>query len=680
MAEACSRGTTDREKAVLLAAKAWREGHQRLSAALLEGALRQSPADALLVRLLHDIYFFLGDNLNLRNSVARCMQSWDPSMPGYGFVSGMLSFGFEECLQFDRAEDFGMQAVNLNPEDSWAVHAVAHVYEMTCRSREGKRFLRETREHWEKANLFNHHIHWHWALFNLEDGEYQYAMGRYDGEMRPMDRLTAAAVAARAARAAGVVSGVGASAAGVEEGAGAPLILQPRGPDGAGAAAAEGIAASIDLQHTHTGAMAMGGAAGGADEPIGTAEGTILSLADDISLLWRMRLLQQSVSAPLQGMGSRGGSSSSSGRNSRAAVERGEEQEETPRPRPRTSFIRRLFGSATEAPRPGSGEGAAEEEDSSSSRGSRGSNEAEGVAAVKWSEVQRGMRWHHLHGHCLSYLGQHVMAFNDIHLAMLLAAVGDEKRLAAHLSSMRAYAAGADAGGRGVAAGAAVLSSSAAEQGAAKAAASLLSRPFSLEKNLFSRSSSSFLLHPSSSSSSSSGSNSAGGLLLPLSLAPAPAFQAQLTAAGAEDNRQVTAMVGLDMAEGMAAFWQGRYSEAVLKLVRSRSLWQMVGGSHAQRDVFEQTLIHACLCDVSPAAGSSVQGTGAAAAVASHNRESLLLAEALLSERVTTLRFGSSQSWYLYGSCLELLGDSGRAMDAKNRAYALGLGQGVLNY
>jgi len=35
-------------------------------------------------------YFFLGDAANLRNSVARVMQRWDPSMPLYGRLCGML--------------------------------------------------------------------------------------------------------------------------------------------------------------------------------------------------------------------------------------------------------------------------------------------------------------------------------------------------------------------------------------------------------------------------------------------------------------------------------------------------------------------------------------------------------------------------------------------------------------
>jgi len=33
------------------------------------------------------------------------------------------SCSFEECNQYDQAETFGMQAVNMDPTDAWAIHA-----------------------------------------------------------------------------------------------------------------------------------------------------------------------------------------------------------------------------------------------------------------------------------------------------------------------------------------------------------------------------------------------------------------------------------------------------------------------------------------------------------------------------------------------------------------------------
>ncbi|RYG45624.1 hypothetical protein EON67_10410 [archaeon] len=89
----------------------------------------------------------------------------------------------EENRQFGEAEEYGMQAVHLDPSDAWGIHAVAHVYEETCRTNEGKRFLSEMRSHWADASLLDHHIAWHWCLFDLEEGNYRAAISRYDNNL-----------------------------------------------------------------------------------------------------------------------------------------------------------------------------------------------------------------------------------------------------------------------------------------------------------------------------------------------------------------------------------------------------------------------------------------------------------------------------------------------------------------
>ena len=62
-------------------------------------------------------------------------------MPGYGYVLGMYAFGLEEMGEYARAELTGQQALALNPRDPWAIHAVAHVYEMQARLADGIEWL-----------------------------------------------------------------------------------------------------------------------------------------------------------------------------------------------------------------------------------------------------------------------------------------------------------------------------------------------------------------------------------------------------------------------------------------------------------------------------------------------------------------------------------------------------------
>ena len=66
----------------------------------------------------------------------------------------------------------------------FAVHAVVHVYEMLGRRYEGQRLLRDTRWFWSEANLLHCHLHWHWGLFQIEEGQFERSFIRYDWWIR----------------------------------------------------------------------------------------------------------------------------------------------------------------------------------------------------------------------------------------------------------------------------------------------------------------------------------------------------------------------------------------------------------------------------------------------------------------------------------------------------------------
>lgn len=484
------RRLSRREQLICAAAFAWAGGRWRHAASLLELSLQERPTDALAVRLLHDMYFFLGDARNLRDGVARVYPHWVPTMPEYGRVAGMLAFGFEETGLYDRAEQLAFHAMHLDPADPWAIHAAAHVMEMTARVDEGKRLLRETREHWEGAELMSHHINWHWSLLNMEDGDLNIAMARFDAER---------------------LSGV-----------------HPPGRD------------------------------------------PVLALVDDTSLLWRADLLlNEALCPPL-----------------RNAI------------KPSAPLPRDLGGEYGRLAPPGA---------------------PQGPPASRWADC--AARWGPTRALRLN-------AFNDIHCAMALAASGDVAGAQGVVSAMRATAGQELAG----ASASPAVSASSYYLLAAGAVAGPMARPIA------------------ALATAPSVTLPAGSPPLPPPHEWTPALQAIPHAT--PDNAAVTLAVGADVAEGMVAAKVGEPDAAVELLLRSRPSWPLLGGSWAQRDVFEQTLVHAAV-----AAGR------------------LDIAGGLMSERVT-LKHASPQSWYLYGSILEAAGERAKGMDAKNRGYVLGIGQG----
>jgi hypothetical protein len=176
-AAACARragGALPREVALLLCVEALAAGRWALAARVLEARLAAAPADALLLRMAHDIYLFLGDSRSLRDSAARVFQTWDPTMAGFPFVCGMAAFGLGETGQLERAEELAMSALHMEPRDSWALHAAVHAYEMRGQREQGKQLLKEAEGDWTQSNIFSRHLHWHWALFAVEDGNVGY--------------------------------------------------------------------------------------------------------------------------------------------------------------------------------------------------------------------------------------------------------------------------------------------------------------------------------------------------------------------------------------------------------------------------------------------------------------------------------------------------------------------------
>ncbi len=72
---------------------------------------------------------------------------------------------------------------------------------------------------------------------------------------------------------------------------------------------------------------------------------------------------------------------------------------------------------------------------------------------------------------------------------------------------------------------------------------------------------------------------------------------ARVAASGQNQDEvaQVFADPGLNAAEGLAAFGEGRYDVAYQFLNTARPIFQTMGGSHAQRDVFERVTIDAAI-------------------------------------------------------------------------------------
>src|SRR5580704_10824554 len=131
----------ERELHHLRAARHWVEGNWEATTRSLERALLCHPRDLLALKVAQDLYFFLGNRLELRDVAARVLPAWPRNRPGWGYVQGMYAFGLEENAAYRQAESRARAALDHNPRDVWSVHALAHVFEMEGSQRDGVEFL-----------------------------------------------------------------------------------------------------------------------------------------------------------------------------------------------------------------------------------------------------------------------------------------------------------------------------------------------------------------------------------------------------------------------------------------------------------------------------------------------------------------------------------------------------------
>ena len=182
-----AKGASTRERRHLLALEAWIDGRFGDACSAWEDILVEHPNDGLAMMAAHQGDFFLGQSSELRDRVARRLPDIDRGSRLEGYYQGMHAFGLEEMADYARAEEAGRRAVASDPRDAWAIHAVAHVLEMTNRTADGREWLATRAEDWSPENFFAVHNWWHLALYYFDEQRWDRVLELYDTRVRGSD-------------------------------------------------------------------------------------------------------------------------------------------------------------------------------------------------------------------------------------------------------------------------------------------------------------------------------------------------------------------------------------------------------------------------------------------------------------------------------------------------------------
>lgn len=177
--------TTPRERLHQDALRAWIDQDWRACAFAWEQILANWPLDLLAFRQHAGTLFWLGDKRYQAQIVASAASHWKAGIAGYAHFLSAYAFAMEEIGHYAEAERAARTALEHQPQDLWALHALAHVLEMQGRKQEGISLLEESGKFLNDYNLFRGHLWWHLAIFKYSAGAFDEVLDLLDREIYP---------------------------------------------------------------------------------------------------------------------------------------------------------------------------------------------------------------------------------------------------------------------------------------------------------------------------------------------------------------------------------------------------------------------------------------------------------------------------------------------------------------
>ena len=171
---------TPRELANAQVLAAWVAGDIPQTIHLCEEIAKAHPTDHAIIKLGQYHQFNQGDAAGMLRMALHAL----PASANAPYIHGMIAFGYEQCHLIEDAEAAARRALEIEPTDPWAHHALAHVMLTQGRVDEGIAFMESVAPMWAELNSFMHtHNWWHLALFYISRDRQTDVLATYDSHV-----------------------------------------------------------------------------------------------------------------------------------------------------------------------------------------------------------------------------------------------------------------------------------------------------------------------------------------------------------------------------------------------------------------------------------------------------------------------------------------------------------------
>ena len=185
---------------VVAATRAWIDNDVPTALAIGDAIVAEYPRDLCAAKIVQYHRFNRGDAAGLlRTGLSAAMAN-----PANAHAHAMAAFGHEQTSDMRAAERAARTAIDLDPDEPWAHHALAHVLLTEGRNDEALAFLTAAAPSWTGLLSFMRtHNHWHLALVRIERGETGAVLHDFDRHVwnaepsLPQDQVGAVSLLAR---------------------------------------------------------------------------------------------------------------------------------------------------------------------------------------------------------------------------------------------------------------------------------------------------------------------------------------------------------------------------------------------------------------------------------------------------------------------------------------------------